>query len=84
MRTTRVEVSDLQKVLDVVKQAHEHHRERDASNARLHLAREVRYSPLTSELGAAVDRLQNLLLGPECSCGPDAAKGNPDARVPHA
>lgn len=56
-----VDPSDLQKVLDVVERALQHHALRDESNAALHLAAQVRLSPLTSELGAASDRLRALL-----------------------
>lgn len=56
-----VQRSDLEKVLDVVAKARLHHALRDRSNAALHLAETVRYSPLTSELSAAEDRLRGIL-----------------------
>lgn len=56
-----IDRSDLDKLLDVLEAAHRHHRARDESNGVLHLAKETRYSPLTSELDAALDRLKKLL-----------------------
>lgn len=53
--------SDLEKITDVVKIAYQHHLDRDSSNAALHLASMVRPSPLTSELGSALDRLNAIL-----------------------
>jgi hemerythrin-like domain-containing protein len=53
--------SDMEKVLDTVTHAAEHHVYRDRMNGSLHLAREVRFSPLTSELIAARERLEKLL-----------------------
>jgi hypothetical protein len=53
--------SDLEKIYDIVKIAYEHHLARDEMNAKLHLATAARLSPLTSELGATVDRLKHLL-----------------------
>lgn len=54
--------SDVEKVLDAVMHAAEHHVYRDRMNGCLHLAKEVRFSPLTSELIAARERLEKLLL----------------------
>lgn len=56
-----IALSDLQKIFDVVEVAYRHHAQRDASNAALHLAKETRLSPLTSELSAALDRLKSLI-----------------------
>ena len=53
--------SDLLKVLDAVRVAAKHHLARDSSNASLHLAAEVRHSPLTSELISAQQRLEDIL-----------------------
>lgn len=53
--------SDVEKVLDAVAHAAEHHIYRDRMNGCLHLAKEVRFSPLTSELMSARERLQKLL-----------------------
>lgn len=64
-----VDKSDLGKVFDVVERAYEHHRHRDISNGALHLAKETRLSPLTSELGAAVDRLKGMIEGPDVKEG---------------
>jgi hypothetical protein len=53
--------SDVEKVLDAVTYAAEHHVYRDRMNGCLHLAKEVRFSPLTSELVSARERLERLL-----------------------
>jgi hypothetical protein len=53
--------SDLEKIFDVLEAAYRHHSTRDASNAALHLARDTRLSPLTSELGAALDRCKKMI-----------------------
>ena len=58
-----VERNDLEKVLDVMRRVVEHHKARDESNAALHLASTVRYSPLTTELEAQTERLDSLLGG---------------------
>lgn len=60
--TIEVHRSDLEKIRDTVVMASNHHMTRDASNAHLHMAEAVRYSPLTSELMAQVDRLNRILL----------------------
>lgn len=52
-----VDKSDLLKIRDALQAATEHHIARDRANAKLHLAHEVRYSPLTSTLMAANERL---------------------------
>lgn len=56
-----VDRSDLQKIHDVLAAARDHHVHRDESNARLHLAASARFSPLTSSLDAACDRLDGIL-----------------------
>jgi hypothetical protein len=53
--------SDIEKIRDTVKTAYDHHMARDQMNAYLHLAPVVRLSPLTSELGATLDRLEGFL-----------------------
>jgi hypothetical protein len=53
--------SDAEKVLDALAHATEHHVYCDRMNGSLHLAKEVRFSPLTSELIAARERLEKLL-----------------------
>lgn len=58
-----VHISDLQKIFDAVEAAYRHHSQRDASNAALHLAKDTRLSPLTSELAAALDRLKAMIEG---------------------
>ena len=57
-----VDRSDLEKLRDPLVHAVRHHKARDVMNAELHLARETRWSPITSELEAALDRL-DLMLG---------------------
>jgi hypothetical protein len=57
----QVHRSDLSKLFDVLEVAYRHHTSRDASNGALHLASQTRFSPLTSELGAALDRVKGLL-----------------------
>ncbi len=57
----KVEISDLEKILDVLKVNETFHRNRDEMNGALHLAKEVRFSPLTSETISAVERLNSIL-----------------------
>jgi len=59
--TIPVHRSDLEKIRDVLAAATRHHVNRDESNAALHLAARARYSPLTSELEAAHERVEALL-----------------------
>ena len=56
-----IDKSDLLKILDVLKVNEEFHRNRDLMNGALHLAKEVRFSPLTSETISAVERLNSIL-----------------------
>ena len=56
-----VDQSDLEKIYYILKEAAEHHKARDDMNSRLHLAKEVLFSPLTSELLNAVRRLSTIL-----------------------
>ena len=58
-----IDKSDLLKILDALKGNEEFHTNRDRMNGVLHLAKEVRYSPLTSETIAARERLEKLLAG---------------------
>jgi len=60
-------LADVLKVRDIVQRAHTHHAARDSANAHLHLAEHVRYSPLTTELAAAHERLENLAIDIEHS-----------------
>jgi putative hemolysin len=59
--TTVIGINDLVKVLDVLERARTFHKRRDEMNAEVHMAAEVRYSPLTSELSAACDRLYGFI-----------------------
>ncbi len=52
--------SDIEKILDAVAQAYRFHTFRDEMNAALHLASSTRYSPLTSELDSARERLMGI------------------------
>lgn len=52
---------DLKKVLDALRANRDFHRYRDAMNAQVHMAAEVRFSPLTSVTESAVDRLAMLI-----------------------
>lgn len=53
--------SDLRKILDVLKANEDFHRRRDEMNSSLHLAKEIRFSPLTSETISARERLEKLI-----------------------
>ena len=60
-----VEGSDLLKVRDALQASYWFFKARDEMNAQLHLAREVRYSPITVQVEAELERLQTLLSTPE-------------------
>lgn len=53
-----IDKSDLLKVLDVLRANEQFHRARDEMNGALHLAREIRFSPLTSETISARERIE--------------------------
>ncbi len=53
--------SDLEKIFDVMERAYQFHMHRDIMNAQLHLASQTRFSPLTTELSAALDRMKAAL-----------------------
>lgn len=57
--------SDLDKIMDALGAARRHHESRDEMNAALHLSHQPRWSPLTSELASAYDRVRALLFPPE-------------------
>ena len=57
----QVDKSDLRKIRDVMVQAHAFMLRRDQMNAYVHMARECRQSPLTSQMGAEVERLDAML-----------------------
>ena len=57
----KVDISDLQKVYDALVGNETFHRHRDAMNGAVHLAREVRFSPLTSETIAARERVEAMM-----------------------
>jgi hypothetical protein len=56
-----VDESDLLKIQDALIANSEFHRARDKMNSMLHLARDVRWSPITSETMAAEDRIRQIL-----------------------
>ena len=60
--TVPVQAADLEKILDVVKVARNHHQYKDRMNATTHMT-PMRPSPLTSNLGLAVERLEALIDG---------------------
>lgn len=55
-----IDSSDLDRIADAMAAALRYHRHRDAMNAELHLASETRYSPLTSELEGAQERIARI------------------------
>jgi len=59
--TVEVDSSDLRKVHDALAAAYQHHRTKDISNAYTHLAREMRFSPLTVALEAQQARVAVIL-----------------------
>lgn len=59
--TKTVHVSDLEKIHDVLLAAVHFHQHRDEMNGAVHLAQQVRYSPLTSQLQAELDRVKGLI-----------------------
>ena len=61
MADVPVATSDLYKLHDALGQAAAFHEHRDRMNATLHLAKEPRFSPLTSEVMAAYDRIAAII-----------------------
>lgn len=72
--------SDLEKILDTLDRAESFHRHRDEMNAAVHLA-ETRYSPLTGELSAQVDRVGSLLQSQPIAAGPQTVAGQAEATI---
>ena len=58
----KIAESDLLKILDVLESNLAFHQARDQMNSHLHLAKTVRYSPLTSETQAAAERVKFTLV----------------------
>jgi len=56
-----VDKSDLLKVLDILIANENFHRNRDLMNGNIHLAKEVRFSPITSETISARERIEIIL-----------------------
>jgi len=61
MEKINIEQSDAQKILDALKENTEFHRRRDEMNAQVHLAKEVRQSPITSTTVSAYERLTEIM-----------------------
>ena len=57
----KIDESDLLKLFDVLKVNEEFHRNRDKMNSSIHLAKEIRFSPITSETISAAERIEKLL-----------------------
>ena len=57
----RADISDMQKIRDALVAAETFLWKRDEMNAQMHCAAQVRTSPLTSKVSAAVDRLSELM-----------------------
>ncbi len=58
-----VDVTDLEKIRDALAASLIFFQHRDEMNAEVHLAREVRYSPLTSRVAAELERLDTIIHG---------------------
>lgn len=56
-----IDKSDLLKILDALRENMWFHQYRDKMNAKVHLAQDVRYSPLTSTTISAFERLRDIL-----------------------
>jgi hypothetical protein len=56
-----VERSDMEKICDALGAAEQFFTLRDRSNASIHLAKSVRFSPITTTVQAARERLEDIL-----------------------
>ena len=56
-----VDKTDLEKILDILQLNCEFHIARDEMNSKVHRAPTVRYSPITTETQAAMERLTAIL-----------------------
>ena len=56
-----IDLSDLQKIGDALSMNVKFHKCRDEMNASAHLAGSIRYSPITSETEAALDRVHSFI-----------------------
>lgn len=61
MSTKQVDLSDLLKVRDALELATEYFEHRDRMNNAIHKGKEVRFSPITSEVSAANDRVKTMI-----------------------
>lgn len=57
-----VDQSDLEKIGDVLLAAVRFHERRDEMNGAVHLAQQIRYSPLTVQLQAELDRVKGYIV----------------------
>ena len=57
-----MDMADMLKLKDVLQMNCEFHANRDRMNGAVHLAKEVRHSPLTSETMSAFDRIQAIII----------------------
>lgn len=80
MSTVPVQSADLEKILDVVKVALRHHEYKDRMNATTHMT-PVRFSPLTTNLKLATERLEALIAGMRDHEGEESTDGNEDPEV---
>jgi len=57
-----VDTTDLEKIEDTLGVVHTFMQRRDEMNAAVHLAENVRYSPITSNVQASLERLGQILV----------------------
>ncbi len=62
MQIVEVESSDLLKIFDALAKANNYLVKRDEMNAAIHLAKHARYSPITTEVESAKERLGHILV----------------------
>lgn len=63
MSEIKIQISDLQKIEQALHEAYMHHLHRDEMNGRIHLAKAVIQSPLTTLLQRAWERADKLIKG---------------------
>lgn len=61
--TYQIHESDLLKIRDALEANERFHSHRDLMNADLHLAKDCRFSPITTITTAAIQRIDDLLKG---------------------
>lgn len=62
MITIQIDPTDFLKIHDALGQAGIFFRRRDEMNAQIHMAKSIRYSPITSTVEAAYDRCVQILV----------------------